>query len=300
MCAGGIHYEMVRTRRRRRRRRKTPTKTQIFSRKGKNAQARQIHTLAKTVRLHDRKLNDRAQYTQYKLTYASDSIGHALLPADQWGPTTWKLIRPVNWVSIFQTRDGNQANVNDTNLFRGRSIGIEHMFQLTNPQSLNGTNGDPVTCTLFIVTLRKESAQQFLENTNGGTDLTQGVHFTQASMGTQQGAGMVMLNKGIFKIRYMKRFMLGANIDFRATAPPLDDQGVHTTNLRDNNRRIYTKLAYPNLIKSDNGRQIFKQLQENQIEHHDQVYVYFFHNAYQTQFISWHANMVITGRETNA
>lgn len=276
-----------RNRRFRRRRSRYPSKTWVYANKGKRSQAKQIYKLTKAVRNHGRKLSDRAQYVQYKVTFGSNGITHGLDPLSSWQPAVKRLINPSGaWTPIFQTPTA--AGNDNTNKFRGRSIGTEHMIQLEDPE---GSEGDPVTCTLFCVTVRKEAARQFMNDTLNGSSLTQNQHYTLSSMGALQGSGMVMLNKGIFKIRYQKRFMLGAFTDFQADHP--------TSNLLDNNRRIYHRLSYPNVIKSNIGTKGYEQLDLVEIESTDQVFYYLFHNAYGSQAIAWHMNGVITGRETN-
>lgn len=271
----------------RKRRSRVPTKTNIYSKKGKNAQAKQIYQLSRAVKRHETKLNDRAQYVQYKTVFGSNGITHGFTPSSEWQPVVKKMISPNgNWTPVFQTP--TLAGNDKGNKFRGRSIGSEHLFQMENP---SGTEGDPVTCTLFCVTLRKEAAQQFMNDTSQGSTLIPNQHYTITSLGVLQGAGMVFLNKGIFKIRYCKRFIIGANIDFEA------DQKV--TNIRDGNLRIYHRMSYPNLIKSTLGTKGYKQLNESEIEDTDQVFYFLFHNAYEAQAIAWHMNSIITGRETN-
>lgn len=77
------------------------------------------------------------------------------------------------------------------------------------------------------------------------------------------------------------------------------DSNIHTTNLYDNNRRIYHKMPYTNLIKSGNGSQSWKELTPDKLEATDHLIWLLFHNAYGAQTISWHTNCVYTGRETN-
>lgn len=270
------------------RRRRYLSRVNIYSRKSASSQAKQIGFLNKKVKTLARKDKDRAQFVQFKASYQALGITHGFNLPSTWQPAVKKLINPSGgWTPVFQTP--TTAGNDKTNKFRGRSIGVEHMFQIEDP---SGSEGDPVTLTLFCVTLRKEAAKQFVNDTSNGTTLIQNQHYTMTSMGIVQGHGMVFLNKGIFKVRYVKRFMLGSNIDF-------NDSTENTTNLRDNNRRIYHKIRYPNVIKSTVGTKGYAQLNEAEVELTDQVYYYLFHNAYEAQAVSWNMNAIITGRETN-
>lgn len=274
---------MARTRRYGRRR-KFLSKSYIKSKKGATSQAKQILSLQRQVKGIARKVVDRAQYVQFQVNDYFE-FGHGISPVADWQPKIFAPIDPSNWFPIFQTDDTN------SNKFRGRSIGVEHMIQLEAPE----TEGDPVTCTLFCVSLKKETALQFLQDSNFFTDLNNGRHYVMTNMSTAltgQGSGMVMLNKGIFKLRQKpRRFMIGLRTDFTTGNP--------TNNLKDNNVRIYQKISYPNLIKSGRGDQSYKDLGENDIEPTDGIYWLLFHNAYGGQELTWSVNSVITGRETN-
>lgn len=270
-------------------RRKRLSKTYVTSKKGATSQSRQIMSLQRQVNRISVTLRDRTQYSQYQMTHHDLDIGHGIALPGAWQPAIYRCISPDNWGTIFQTPDENVTG-NEANKFRGRSIGFEHMIQLADPQV---ANGDPVTCTLFCVSLKKETATQFLQDSSFFTALSQGRHYCQTTMGNVQGSGMVMLNKGIFNIRYMKRFMIGKNVDFSLT------EEVQTTNLADNNKRIYTRIRYPNLLKSGRGDTPWKDMQLNDIEATDHLCWMLFHNAYAAQTLSWNVNGVITGKITN-
>ena len=284
----------------RRYRSKRVKKSTALARKGATSQAKQIIKLQRQVDSINRNVRDNTKFTQYKMSLAS-SVGEVS------GPTfsTWNLIQPYNWEPIFQTRAGDFVGSQTPSKFRGRSIGLEVMAQIgpidgvTLPMSF-----DPITCTLFVASLRKETAKQFVDETNNGVDLVDDVHYCKTSMGSLQGEGLVMLNKGYFKLRYVKRFMLGGNVDFYTNAA--SDEPVRTTNLKDNNRRMYIKLPYKNLIKdagpksrSTTAPSGFKNLKLDEIEPHDQLYVFCFANSYTDQAVSLHANMIITGTTAN-
>ncbi len=273
--------------RRNKRRSKYLSKSYIKSKKGAKSQSKQIMSLQRQIKSIARKLSDRIQYSQFQINNNDIAIGHGIAPSNLWEPTVFLPIDPINWQRIFQTEDvGNLGNK-----FRGRSIGFEHMIQI-NTIDDDGLSKVPVTCTLMCVSLRKETALQTIQSTNALTSFTQAENnYVLTSMGAIQGAGMCMINKGQFKIRYSKRFMLGALTDFT--------DGTPTNNLGDNNRRIYTRLSYTNLIKSGIGSTSFEEMGGEDIEPTDHLIWLLFHNAYGTQTLSWNVNSVITGRTTN-
>ena len=295
---------MVQFRNRRYRRRKAyrkprkVSKTWAASKKSSSSQASQIMALQRQINRLDLRTRDSLKYVQYHLDLSSP-IGTVTGPSH----STWNLIQPDLWQPIFQTKTSEfQALTPDK--FRGRSIGLEIMAQIGEMVTGTVPSLDPITCTLFVASLRKEVAKQFVDQTSNGVNLVEDVHFCKAQMGTLQGSGMVMLNKGIFKIRYVKRFMLGGNTDFYKEA---DDEPVSkTTNLKDNNRRMYIKLPYKNLLKDDgpDNRDAdepsgFKTLTVDTVDPADQLYVFCFANSYADQTVSLHGNMVITGVVNN-
>lgn len=267
------------------RRKRTVSKVWAKSKTGAKSQASQIVKLQKQISSINRKVKDRAQYVQFQKNQYQE-VGHSLAPVSLWQPAVFNAIEPSVWTPIFQTDSSDY-----TNKFRGRSIGIEHMIQLENPP----LEGDPVTCTLFTVSLRKETAQQFLQDSAGVTSLSNGLHYVMTNMSTAlagQGSGMVMLNKGIFRLRAKpQRFMIGLRTDFESDNP--------TNNLRDNNKRIYQKLSYTNVLKSGIGTESYKDLTSTDLEPTDHIFHLLFHNAYGEQEITWSVNAVVTGRQTN-
>lgn len=297
---------MVRTFRKyrpRRRRTRTVTKSQALSKKGAKSQAKQILKLQRQVTLINRNVRDNTKWTQYSMALNA-VVGDVTAPTY----SVWNLIQPKQWEPIFQTRSSGNLALWTPSKFRGRSIGLEIMAQIG---AITGVTADlsqePITATLFICSLRKETAKQFVDMTTNGTEMTEDVHYRKTSMGSLQGSGMVMLNKGYFKIRYVKRFMLGGVSNFYGDGEGMpSNEAAPTTNLRDNNFRTYIKIPYRNIIKDagPNARTTsaasgFKDLDIDEIEPHDQIYVFCFANSYADQAVSLHANMIITGNTTN-
>lgn len=278
-------------------------KSTALSKTGAKSQAKQILKLQRQVDSLNRNVRDNTKWTQYSMSLNA-SVGSVEAPTY----STWNLIQPKLWEPIFQTRSSGNLALWTPSKFRGRSIGLEIMAQLG---SITGVttemSQEPVTATIFVASLRKETAKQFVDATSNGTDLTADVHYRKTSLGTLQGSGLVMLNKGFFKVRYVKRFMLGGVTNFYGDGDGMpDDKAQATTSLYDNNRRFYIKIPYKNVIK-DAGPNLrttsaasgFKDLDIDEIEPHDQLYVFCFSNAYLDQAVSIHANMVITGNCTN-
>lgn len=278
-----------RTRGGRYRRGRRVKKWQAYSKTGKKAQSRQIYKLQRQVDSVRRKTRSNTQWCQYNLRRNTEEITHGIAPENTWQPYVWDLIDPSQWNAVFQTNSTLQVQ----SKISMRSIGIEYMVQQTQTGDFDRTLV-PVTCTIFFVKLRKESAKQFLEDTNNGQTLSQGIHFTASDMGTIQGDGMVMLNKGIFKIIHTDRFMLGGLTSYATMESKTKD-------LKDNNHRRYVKLSYPNTIKSGTTNP-WKNLVSSQLEPTDRIFMYMFHNAYgivgEEMKVAFNAQAIFTGRAT--
>ena len=277
----------------RRRRPRRVKKSTALARKGRHAQASQILTLQRQVDRIKRVTKDVTQYRQYQHPQ-SHTQGGGVSPSY----IVFNLVQPDQWTPIFQTPSNQETLA--PNKFRGRSVGIETMIQLEDPS----VNQAPVTGTVFICSLRKEVAKQFVERTNYGTDMTEEVDYCKSSLGLVQGSGMVFLNKGTFKIHSVRRFMVGGKTNFE------DDYEEHdtapTTNLRDNNVRMYYKAPYRNYLKSDgpDSRALtttggFRTLSLETLEPHDQLYMFVFSNAIDGQALAIHSNVVFTGKTSN-
>lgn len=275
-------------------------KVNALTKTGAKAQGKQIVKLQRQVDSIRRNVLDNTRYTQYSFPLAMSVAGD-----DDSTYSVWNLIQPSDWVPIFQTRPSEENDKTTPNKFRGRSISMEFMAQISGTTVSPIPSQDPITATVFIVSLRKETAQQFVTQTSNGLNLTEDVHYTQSNMGTLQGSGMIMLNKAYFKIRNVKRFMVGGNTSLYKDAVTGDPLGV-TSNLRDNNRRWTVKLPYPNLLKDGgpNTREAdeesgFKTLTLNEIEPMDQIFVYCFANSYGDQSLDIHSNIIINGTTSN-
>lgn len=268
-------------------------KSTAMSKKGAKAQSKQIIKLQNQIDKINVVVKDVSMYRQYQYPL-SGTIGAGVAPS--YG--VFNLINPSIWTEIFQSPSGQETM--SPNKFRGRSIGMEGMIQLADPDAALA----PVTGTIFLASLRKEVANQFAERTGDGANLTERVDYCKTDMGALQGSGMVMLNKGTFKIHEVRRFMIGGKTNFETDFDAHDT--APTTNLKDNNYRFYMKHRYQNLLKSDgpDSRTVttsggFRTLTKDTLEPTDQLFMFIFCNAYGDQAVNIHLNTVITGKTSN-
>lgn len=289
---------------RRYRPRKRVSKMDARSNTGRKAQSRQIQKLQKQITRIDNQVSDTIQYRQYALS------DHTVLEGsgeerDDTSYSVINLVNPATWLPIFQTP--SQLETMSPNKFRGRSMGLEIVYELSNPDVATS----PVTATTFVCSLRKEVAQQFVDRTTHGSGMTNQVDFYKSEMSSEvlptegQGDGMCFLNKGIFKIRYVKRWTIGGKTNFEPFVADVDDVAT-TTSLADNRKRLYIKMPYRNMIKSDgpNSRAPvttggFRTLTLDTLEPTDQLYLFTFANVYGDQKLSISYSAIFTGVTSN-
>ncbi len=289
---------------RRYRPRKRVSKMDARSNTGRKAQSRQIQKLQKQITKIDRQVHDTIQYRQYALSDFTVLEG----TGEERDDTTYSvinLVNPASWLPIFQTPASLETM--SPNKFRGRSMGLEVVYELENPAVATS----PITGTTFVCSLRKEVAQQFTDRTTHGSGMHNQVDFYKSEMSNAtlptvgQGDGMVFLNKGVFKIRYVKRWTIGGKTNFEPFVAETDDVAV-TTNLADNRKRLYIKMPYRNYLKSDgpDSRTItntggFRTLTLDTLEPTDQLYLFTFANCYGDQKLAISYSAIFTGVTSN-
>ena len=264
--------------------------TWALAKKGAKSQASQIITLQKQVNRLNRQVMRNTQWSQYAFKPATTvHAGGVASPI----PHRSLLVSPstvagqaTGWTRVFNSNADTDQNLK----WQGRSMGIEYCIELGNA----AVTGTPVTLTTFIVSLRKEVAQQVIEETNylNGSNLVEGEHYTKNDMGSLQGSGMVFLNKSIFKIHHCARATIGAETNFSTDHP--------TTNIKDNRMRRYVSLPYKCLLKGDGSgtNASWLSLNYKTIQQTDQRYFLVFANNYGDQSLDISLNSIFTGRTT--
>ena len=278
-----------------RRRKKKPapyvSKQWASSKKGAGSQASQIMSLQRQMNAVKLSVRNNIQWSQYQ--FRPNILTHNVLAPT---PFVIPLVGPsahtgafthVGWRRIFNSDVQVQNNIK----WQGRSVGIEYQASLGNA----ATAAAPITCTLFIVSLRPKISQLTQLETNFLSTLTEGEHYVQNTMGSVQGSGMVFLNKSIFKIHHIDRFMIGAKTNFVVA------EESPTTNLADNLHRRYVSLPYKHLLKGDgsgNSGQTWSALNYETVPQKAQMYVICFPNNYGDQTFDFTLNALFTGRTT--
>lgn len=201
-------------------RRKVPRKTTIYSRKGAKAQARQIHTLSKTVDSLNDKMKEQFCHNYYCLA-GSENVGQAGYAAP--------LIEPTQWVRTFQGTDL---------MDHCESCYLTNMKVRCWAQVELGTQ--VISCLCAIVSLKEPRAVQTYHRTgdmNGaklvGNDAVNGEFTYSAPIGLAEGAAMWKINPDLFEIHDIHRFKVG---DVPFTQPAVDYKAV--SNIEDANKEF--------------------------------------------------------------
>ena len=140
------------------RRRKYLSKAKIKSKTGAKSQANQIVSLQRQIKKLNVRTADTEQYVQYNHQYVQKGTLTSGEPValSSGKMTVWPIINPSEWQGIFQSDN----RTDNTNKFRGRSLGIQTQFILGNTE----IPSPPMPVYMFIVSLRKERGQQFLQD----------------------------------------------------------------------------------------------------------------------------------------
>lgn len=269
------------------------------SKKGATSQSKQIMSLQRQMNAVKLSVRNNVQWSQYQ--FKPDVLVHEVGPGLGPQPFCFPLVSPAahtefgvahpGWRRIFNSDEQIDNNLK----WQGRSVGIEYQASLGNP----ATTEAPITCTIFIVSLRPKIAQLTQKDTTylKASELVEGEHYVKNSMGSIQGSGMVFLNKSMFRIHHVDRFMIGAKTNFVTAVGTING----TTNLKDNLHRRYLTLPFKALIKGDgsgsNG-QTWKKQDWTTINPKDQLYVMGFPNNYGDQSFDFAFNALFTGRTT--
>lgn len=219
-----------------------------------------------------------------------------------------QLLAPFAWQGIFRMdgRDSqSQAAVTvRTPSFDCKSIKINALIQVEAQ-----TSEVPFQCTYMVCKIKKQYADQFVQNTSNGNALQEGVHYIQTPTGKINGAALYHFNTEIFDILYLTKFQLSNySITTGATA---SDNTPWTGNVKDSSKTISVTLPCTTKLKSTGGfapggasrETSITDLSIEDIRPEDRIYTYLFNNAPGTiadppesQKLYWAQNCIFQGR----
>lgn len=238
-----------------RRRRRYLSKASIASRRGSRAQAGQIMSLQRQIKSLNIKTKDNDQYVQY---IQQNTNGDSPIDLTSGRITCIPLVEPSNWIKLFQSDN----RTDNSNKFRGRSLGMQAQFVLGNTEE----PCPPMPVFMYVVSLRKERGQDFLNELGDWTSTEKDVgklfpetllnkYYSRTTV--EAGAisnmnSLIFLNKGVFKIHLFKRFFIGNQLNWANAAAAEDN--YPSTNIHDANKMVYYKQRFSNLITPGTGQ----------------------------------------------
>ena len=281
------------------RKKKYLSKSTIASKTGAKAQSKQIMSLQRQVKTLNIKVSDADQYCQYIHQFNQD--GGAPIDLTSGRMTAWPIVNPAQWEGIFQSDN----RTDNTNKFRGRSLGIQTQFILGDTE----VSSPPMPVYMFIVSLRQERGQQFLEDLGAFSSAEQEtgklfptsfVNKYYARCSVEEGVltnmnSLVFLNKGVFKIHMMKRFIIGNQLNWAELA----ENNYPSTNIKDANKMFYHKQSWSNLITPPIGE--WKDMTQPELATKDQLFLLIHYDkptAVESD-LTVSSNVVFTGKVTN-
>jgi hypothetical protein len=211
-----------------------------------------------------------------------------------WPYKVQTLINPTTWQQIFQTTADNKESIQ----YNLKSINAEVMVQIENEV----VEATPITCTYFVVSLKKEVAQEWCERTQNGTTLLGGIDYSMSTMGLTVNAGLTHLNPDIFNIHYEKKFIVGDVPYYGAVLPTYETTGsMPVSNIKDANKRFEWKIPFKKILRSVQAGKISQtslgwgHLTEAQVEPTDRLYCFLFNNAPTGTDLFWSQSTIIDG-----
>lgn len=273
----------------RKRRKKGSTyvsKATAIGKTGAKAQSKQITTLQRQINRINTKVHLNKQWVQHRRPIDPTKITHATEP----GVVTFTMIAPAAWDDLFSSAHDDDGNKQKK--YQMRSMGIEFLLTMENPTD----HPDPVDYSIFLVSVRKKTANAVLRRTTNLTHLEEGKDFSRTSLSTAvggQGDGLILLNKSIYKIHALFKGAIGHNTLFQGV------EGTKTTNLADNRFRKYFSLDWPITLNAGINQDGWKHLEATDIPDEHQLYLMVFTNNYAGQTMHFAGQAIFTGQVTN-
>lgn len=297
-------------------RRKMGKKKKYFKKRSSVSQAKQLYKLDKRVSKltkrilkptqfqigdHDESING-VHFTNFDLsTFGSRPLVYGLVcpKYDAGGP-----LGSFGWKKIFETDQDSSNITNPDNQYEYSMSGVASRFCIE-VEATNRTQ--PNHYQIFIVSLKKDTAQQTMENTADMSQVREGYEYVNCTTGSLEANCLWKLNPSIFDIHYNSgSHMLGVYPFFGAqessVLPDLSTPGNHVSDIKDVTRvhskyvKRRTKLvARPNTAGPING---YMDLTSHDIPHTRQLFVMAFTNAQggvTGNRLSFSANHVIYG-----
>ena len=277
-------------------------KNSSFIKKSKSAksQQKQLLSIQRQLQATKSKLKDRAQWTQWSLPLEPASLGTSTDLVDGEFYVVG-LVRPAAMTGIFQSTlaGGTQPLAAlQSNIAFYKSFDIQMLFSPKN----SITAMTPRIVRVYVVSLKKETAQDTLQgtggmNTAGLNGATDGV-YTYVTNSDGGLPTMVKLNPASFKIHAYREFTV-ANI-MQETADPTGDTDTALTNTFNQVKRVRIRMRTNTKVKPPQGT--WREMTEPEIMPLDRKYLIVHVGGWggdSDNAVHMDTNIVCNLRETN-
>lgn len=229
-------------------------------------QKNQLYSLAKQVSTLQKVQKTLREYGRYGI----EESGNIATGAFSSGVTTYNLTKPDLWSNIFD----NPADLNAKFKCKILSYKIDNFFS-------SGTHTKPIDYTYFVVSLKSNTANSVLYDTNNNlANVVDGRHFSKVG-------GLIMLNRKYFNIHKVRKFTL--------TATEYTDAASGGSNPQTTFKRFSMKVKLPRMLTGD--QYSWKGLTENDIKPASRLYILCFHDGitdYGSNANLWRMNALTT------
>lgn len=225
-----------------------------------------------------------------------------------------QLLAPFAWQGIFRMDGRNNSSESQGSLtVKTPSFNCDKMKLSALIQIEAQTAEVPIQCTYIICKIKKQFADQFVQNTANGNTLQEGLHYVNTPTGIVDGAAMWHLNTEIFDILYLTRFQI-SNYSI-TTGTNVAENTPWTGRVKDSSKTIEVTLPCKFKLKSTSGfapagltsgggrETSITDLTIEDIRPEDRLYSYLFNNAPGTvtdppesNKLAWHQNVIFQGR----
>lgn len=274
------------------------SKTNIYTRTGSKAQARQIYKLSKQIAAVRRTTKDITTWEKYQYSSSAASTSYP--------GTFFKLIAPDLWNPIFNAYRAPNAILGGEYPTKAKvgNIQVKGIVQIE-------AGDQVVTVDLYVVRLKADTCMSTLTDTGNINNLFDkedlpstnarfnGQYFSQTGTATLEGRHQMFLNKKAFTTIAHRQFQV-ANQSYTTTAISDDENPV--TNIADANKpfsffiKNNFELEVPTTLATEDKKS-WKTMDTSDITPTDQIYLLAFNNAVEGAAIFMDWNMVVDVRE---
>lgn len=215
-----------------------------------------------------------------------------------------QVLAPFAWQGIFRSDGRNEAS-DAAAIVKTPSFAIQRLRLDCLVQVEAQTVEVPIQCTYVVCKIKKQYADQFVQNTENGAQLQEGVHYVNTPTGSTTGAALTYFNTEIMDILYSEEFQISK---YPVISAATSENTPYVGNIKDANKRIRVTIPVKTKLKTTNGfgpnegtrETSITDLTIEDIRPEDRIYTYLFNNMpslVETQSLAWSQIAIFEGRQ---